>query len=314
MSQTSSEPSKWDFRQVGREVSNWGRWGTEDERGTLNLLTEELIKSAATLVRRGKTFELGIALDANGPQDGSDRTNPVHVMTETGTGQSFPGSFRCADDMIFMFLQAGSQFDSLAHVFYDDLLYNGYSASENVDPYGARRCSIDNMSPGVVGRGVLLDVARHRGVPWLPDRYAVTATDLDACAAAQGVTVEAGDILLVRTGWRRKYLDSGDRAAFWDGEPGLSFGCASWLRDRDVTLVGSDNWGVEVVPSEIDGELFPLHMVAIRDMGLPLAEMLDFEDLAEDCVADGVWEFLFCGATLKFTGAVGTPVNPLALK
>lgn len=300
------------FREVGRRLSNWHRWGPDDELGTLNLITPEAVVTAAGLVRTGRIFDLGIPFASDGPQPGGARINPVHLMRDTGAGQVYPGGMHFADDYVFMPLQAGSQWDALSHVYYDDLLYNGYPASA-VGPRGAARLSIDSFGKGIVGRGVLLDVARLKGVDRLERGYPITPADLDEAAAIQGVSVGAGDILLIRTGWRRVFTTTGDAAAFMDGEPGIGLACARWLRDRDVAALCSDNWAIEVLPGEGD-EKFAVHCVLIRDMGMPLGEMLDFEELAADCAADGIFEFLFTGPPIKFVGAVGSPVNPLAVK
>ena len=310
---TAAAPPE-DFRAVGRRVSNWGRWGDEDERGTLNLITSECLVAAGKLVRSGKLFALGIPFDEDGPQDGRVRANPTRLMKETGAEpQGHPGAFRYADDHVFMALQAASQWDALAHVHYDGLLYNGFPAS-SLTSRGASRCSVSNLSPGIVGRGVLLDVARARGVDWLDLGAVVEPEELDEVAGAQGVEVRSGDVVLVRTGWRRKFLSDHDKRGFKAGEPGLGIRCADWLRAHDVAAVGSDNFAVEVLPGEYAEEYLPLHMVAIRDLGMPLAEILDLEALAEDCAGDRVYEFLFAGAPLSFTGGVGSPVNPLVLK
>jgi len=303
-----------DFRTIGRRVSNWGRWGADDERGTLNLITPEHVVAAAGLVRTGRTFAMGIPFDGDGPQEGGLRGNPVRVMQATGAERrGRPGSLRFSDDVVFMALQAASQWDALAHVHYDGLLYNGFPSS-SVDVTGAAHCAVTNLSPGVAGRGVLLDVARHRGVEWLALGSAIPPEELDEVAAAQGVEVGEGDVLLVRTGWRRKFVTDKDKDGFKAGEPGLSVRCADWLHRRGVAAVGSDNYAVEVVPGEYDDEYLPFHMIAIRDMGMPLAEILDLEELAADCASDGIYEFLFTGPPLAFTRGAGSPVNPLALK
>lgn len=302
-----------DFRSLGARLRNWGRWGDDDERGTLNLVTPDKLVAAAALVKQGKIFDLGIPFDVNGPQPGGGRINPVHLMSQTGDTQVFPGGFRYADDYIFMPLQGASQWDSLAHVFYDDTLYNGFPA-RGVTVVGAEHCSIDKIAKGVAGRGVLLDIARVRGVDWLGVGDVITPDDLEAAEKAQGVTVGSGDILLFRTGWRRFFLENGSAAEFMAGEPGLGQDCCEWLHDRDVAVVCSDNWAIEVLPGQVDDVVFNVHMVLIRDMGMTLGEILDFEELAADCEADGVWEFFFCAPPLKVTNGVGSPINPLAMK
>ncbi|HEX8079883.1 MAG TPA: cyclase family protein [Jatrophihabitans sp.] len=301
-----------DFRTLGRRLSNWGRWGEQDERGTVNLITGERLAAAAQLVRRGRVFPLGIPLDENGPQSGM-RGNPIHLMSETGAEQVFPGGFRYADDYIFMPLQSSSQWDALAHVYYDDRMYNGFPAGDTTVK-GAVRCSIDKQAAGIAGRGVLLDIAALKGVDWLEAGTVITPEDLDAACQAQGVTVLPGDILLFRTGWRRKFVQEGDAAAFMAGEPGLGQRCCEWLHERDVAAVGSDNWAIEVLPGESPDALLTVHMVLIRDMGMSLCEILDLDELAEDCHTDGCWEFLFVAPPLPISRAVGSPVNPLAIK
>jgi kynurenine formamidase len=303
-----------DFRKVGERVRNWGRWGDDDEKGTLNLVTPEALVRAGGLVKKGKVFDLGIPLDMEGPQVGTGRTNPKRLMSSTGRDPVGPGAFRYADDFVFMPLQAASQWDGLSHVWYDEQLYNGFPSTDVTDA-GAAHCSIDKVADGVVGRGVLLDVARHKGQDWLDHGYAITPADLDEVVAAQGVELHPGDVLLVRTGWRKMLVDTGDRNAFMAGEPGLAFECAEWLHGKDIAAIACDNWAVEVLPGDPSTtEALPFHMVAIRDIGLTLGEMLDFEALADDCDEDKVYECLFCGPVLKFTGGVGTPINPLALK
>jgi kynurenine formamidase len=303
-----------DFRELGKRLSNWGRWGAEDERGTLNLITPDKLVAAAALVRKGAVFDLGIPFDDQGPQPGGGRINPVHLMSQTGDTQVFPGGFRYADDYIFMPLQGASQWDALAHVYYDDQLYNGYPASD-VTVVGAFHDTIDRIAKGVAGRGVLLDIAGLRGVDWLPAGEVITPDDLEAAIEAQGgVAVGSGDILLFRTGWRRMFLEQKSAQDFMAGEPGLGQACCEWLHEREVAAVCSDNWAIEVLPGEVADVILNVHMVLIRDMGMTLGEILDFEELAADCAADGVWEFFFCAPPLKVTRGVGSPINPLAIK
>jgi kynurenine formamidase len=302
-----------EVRELGARLSNWGRWGPEDERGTTNLIVPEMIAAAARLVREGAVFALGIPLDGDGPQPGGFRVNPIRLMSENGQEQELPGGLTWADDYVFMPLQAGSQYDALAHVHYDGKLYNGHPG-RGVTSKGAQRCGIDTQAKGIAGRGVLLDIARLRGLDWLPGGEVITPADLEAAEREQGVTVGRGDILLIRTGWWRKFLHDRDANAFMETEPGLGLACAQWLRERDVAVVGADNQAIEVVPGEHKDSMFELHMVLIRDMGLTLAEILDLEELAEACAADGSYEFFYVGTPLKFTRAVGSPINPLAIK
>ena len=302
-----------DFRALGRRLSNWGRWGPDDERGTVNFITPDKLIAAGALIRQGKVFDLGIPLDENGPQQGGRRVNPVHLMSATGDTQLFPGGFKFSDDYIFMPLQAATQWDSLAHVFYDDQLYNGFPA-DDITVVGAARDSIDKLAKGIAGRGVLLDIARLKAVEWLERGYVITPDDFEAAMAAQDVAVGSGDILLFRTGLRRLFVTTGSAREFMSGEPGIGQACCEWLHDREVAALLSDNWAIEVLPGETRDALFTVHCVLIRDMGMSLGEILDLEELAADCAADGVWEFFFCAPPLKVTGAVGSPINPLAIK
>jgi len=296
---------------IGERVRNWGRWGAEDEVGTLNHITAQHVRTAAALIRRGRVFELSIPLAADGPQDGVHRANPMHLMTELGDDQQIPGGMRYADDRIHMDLQAGTQWDALAHVHYRGQMYNGFSA-DTLTVQGAARNSIDKVPAGVTGRGVLLDMARLAGVDWLPAGHVIEPEDLDAALGHQRVTVGQGDVVLVRTGWRRRFHEQPDG---WIAEaPGLGRRCAEWLHGRDVAALAADNWAVDAHPGEDPGVLLPLHILLIRDMGMTLGEMFDLEELAEDCAEDGRFEFFFTAPPLKITGAVGSPISPIAIK
>jgi len=301
-----------DFRALGKRLSNWGRWGADDEKGTINHITPERLVEAGKLIKQGKIFDLGIPMDQNGPQKGGGRINPVHLMSQTGQGQNIPGGFHFADDYIFMPLQGSSQWDGLAHVYYDDQLYNGFPASD-VGLGGAEHDSITAIAKGVAGRGVLLDIARLKGVDWLNKGYVITPEDLEAAAAKQGVEIKPGDILLFRTGWR-KMFKAGNPEDFMSGEPGLGIECCEWVYSKEISAICSDNWAIEVIPGQDPGVTLPVHMVLIRDLGVTLGEILDFDELADDCAADGVYEFFFCCPPLKVTKAVGSPINPLAMK
>lgn len=324
-----------EFRRVGDRVRNWGRWGAADELGTLNLITPDKVARAAALVRRGKVFPLGVDFGSSGPQGALGfRHNPIHTMTVDGgdadtlarygpqwarnvvaqqVSEFFVDNpFRFNDDMIVMPLQAATQWDALSHVYYDDQLYNGFPAS-SVTSFGAYHCGIDKVDgKGITSRGVLLDVVAHRGADtFLELGTPITCDELDDVARAQQVTVEPGDIVLVRTGWWGRFLQTGDGS-----EPGagLDWRCAVWLHEHQVAAVAADNLMVENPVSGVDGTFLPMHMLCLRDMGMMLGEYWDLEGLAADCAADGVYEFQLVAPPLRVTGGVGSPVNPIAIK
>lgn len=303
-------------RALGKELSNWGRWGAGDERGTLNFITPDCVMRAAGLVRRGKLFSLGLSLGADGPQIGQGgRVNPLHLMTavDQRLPGEYPDGFRYADDVLVLPLQCATQWDSLAHVHYDGWLYNGFPAATTT-PAGAARNGIDKVGPGIAARGVLLDLARAAGVARLAPGTAIQPADLDAAARAQGVRVERGDVLLIRTGHLSVFTRDGNRLGYMRMMPGLGIACAAWLHAHQIAAIASDTSSVEVIPFEDPNSPLPLHLVCLRDMGLTLGEMFDLESLADDCAADGVWEFFFTAAPLRITGGVGSPINPLAIK
>jgi kynurenine formamidase len=310
------------LRTLALGVRNWGRWGPDDEIGTLNYITPESIAGACRLVTRGAVFALGIPLGRHGPQSGTrQRFNPIHTMFRDGGDrprdaaevvemQGYGGS----DDWIVMPLQCVTQWDSLAHVFYEGKMYNGADAAL-VTSSGAARNGIAKTSDRIAGRGVLLDVARHKGMPALAPGYAITVDDLEATAAARGVSVGRGDILLIRTGHMSRYLARGDWRHFdLDDSPGVSVHTAAWMHARQIAAVASDNYAVEVRPSELPPFRSPFHICAIPNMGLTLGEIFFLEELAADCAADGRYEFLLVAPPLPVTGGVGTPINPYALK
>jgi kynurenine formamidase len=301
-----------DFRTVGAELSNWGRWGSDDELGTLNLVTPECVAHGASLARTGRVFDLGYTLSSNGPQIGlGGRINPVHLMSMTGQ-TSFPDGGGFADDFIFMPLQCATQWDGLAHVFYDERCYNDVPAS-SITARGAERLAIDRLARGVIGRGVLLDIARLRGVECLPSDYGIGPADLDEAVERQQVEVRSGDILLLRTGWTTKF-GVGSPEEFMGPEPGVTLDACRWLHAHDVAALACDNWAVELYPSGDRDARMPVHYVLIRDLGMTLGEMFDLEALAADCASDGIYECLLCAPVLKVANGVGTPLNPLAVK
>ncbi|GAA2401785.1 cyclase family protein [Actinomadura vinacea] len=303
-------------RALGRELSNWGRWGDDDQRGTLNLITPERTAAATAAVRRGASFSLSVPADETGPYDlrTSGRFNPIHTMTRyRGDNPRYgPQDFQSSEDMLIIGTHSSTHFDALAHLWYDELLYNGRHHHDAVTSLGAARNSIQNLVTGVVSRGVLVDMPRLRGTTHLAPGTRVGPADLDEALGAAGVTPRPGDVLLLRTGTyprERRGLEVEPGAS-----PGLSWECARWIREHGIAAVCADNLAVEALGANPGGPMIPFHMVAIRDMGLLLGEMFDFEDLADDCAADGVHECLFMASPLNIPGGVGSPVNPIAVK
>jgi kynurenine formamidase len=310
----SEDSTTWPHHELGKELNNWGRWGDDDEIGTLNFVTPEKRVRAAQLVKTGKNFDLGMPFDKDGPfLPGGFRINPVHLMTFLPSDTAgAPDGMISADDLVIMGLQAATQWDSLAHVGYDGFFYNNVPAAAVNNFAGATRNSFAKAVEHLISRGVLLDIARLKGVDRLEDSYEITAADLSAAEERQGVRVESGDILLLRTGSYQWFLE-GDKAHFMGDEPGPGLDSCRWLYEREVAALALDNWACEVWPSPVGGSI-PFHQVTIRDMGLTLGEMFNFEELAADSEQDGVWECLFCAPGLKVTGGVGSPITPMALK
>ncbi len=307
-------------RELAKKYRNWGRWGASDELGTLNYITPEKIVAAATLVRRGTVFSLAIPFDSSGPQSGvGGRSNPIHFMLQDGGdilsgAQDFIPGLRYCDDAVTMPLQCATQWDALSHIYFDGKMYND-RGPELVTSAGARANSIDKLKDKIVSRGVLLDIPRFRGKPWLEPGEAIVPADLDGAAAQQKVAIASGDIVLIRTGQMAQVRASGDWGTYAGGPaPGLSLTTADWLAANQIAGYATDTWGTEVIPNETPDVFQPLHCVAIVNMGMLVGEIFDLEALASDCAADGVYEFLFVAPPLTITGAVGSPINPQAIK
>ena len=313
-----------DIRAAAVRLSNWGRWGAEDEIGTLNHIRPEDVVAAARLVLKGKVMSLALPFDNKGPQGGKSnypalgRFNPIHVMTRTGT-DAYSGvldhrKIRASDDILILPLQSGTQWDGLGHIFYGDHMWNGYDC-RTVTSAGAQKCGIEQTRERMAGRGVLLDVARMLGLEHLPDGFAITNDMLDAAERHFNVTVRRGDFLLVRTG----QMEAKMAAQNWDGysggdAPGLAFETLDWLQQKQVAAIATDTWGVEVRPNQTDEATQPWHWIAIPIMGLTLGEIFFLAELARDCAEDQRYEFMFVAPALPITGAVGSPINPLAIK
>jgi kynurenine formamidase len=310
-----SDRKTWPHHELGRELSNWGRWGDDDEIGTLNFVTPEKVVAATRLARTGRIFDLGMPYDKNGPfLPGGFRINPVHVMTFMPSDTAATAdNMISADDMVIMGLQAATQWDSLAHVGYDGFFYNGVPAAAVNNFTGASKNDFAKSASHLISRGVLLDIPRLKGVEQLAASYEITEADLLAAEERQGVRVGSGDFLLLRTGWHQ-WFAAGNREKYMSDCPGPGLDMCRYLHDREVAALAVDQWSGEAWPSTVPGGSIPFHQVTIRDIGLLLGEMFDFEALAADCEQDRVYEFLFCGTGIKVTGGCGSPLTPLAIK
>ncbi len=279
-----------------RGPTNWGRWGEDDERGTLNFITPEVVTAALRTVQHGRVVALGAPVGTAGPvYPGREPT--VHVS------RRFP---RHADDVLVLNSHSSSHLDALSHFFIDGLMYNEVPIAEVSSPRGIERNDVAKVG-AIVTRGILLDIARFRGVDCMEPGDAITSDELDRCAAEAGIRLRRGDVCLVRTGWINRYSD--DPEVQRQGEPGLALDVAEWFSRHELVALGADNGAVDVLPAEPGGEPYGLHPRIIQRQGGYLLEFLDLEELS----AASATEFLLVVAPLKIAGGAGSPVNPVAI-
>lgn len=295
-----------EFAALFREVSTWGRWGDDDERGALNHLTSERVAAAAQLVREGITVTLSWPLNTT---PGAENPQPAdhHMLAWGGDA---PLSLAKDYVGIDYHNDTHTHIDALSHVAYERALYNGKPA-DRVTSSGAEAGSIEVLADGLVGRGVLLDIPRLRGVSWLEPGEHVFRDELEAAERDQGVAVGEGDILLVRTGHARRLTELGP----WDtgaAKAGLHPTATTFLAERGIAVLGTDT-NADTAPSSTDGVAFPIHVLTIAAMGVHLLDYLWLDRLLRACERTGRWEFLFVGAPLRITGGTGSPLNPIAV-
>jgi kynurenine formamidase len=299
-----------EFRELFDAVTNWGRWDDDGRRGALNHLTPARIAAAARLVSSGRTITLSQPLRTARRIDVPEPAD--HYMTMLTDVDIGSGSVRFAKDYVGVDYHndGHSHIDAFCHVAFDGSLFNGKPAV-SVTAEGARVGAIDVLKDGLVGRAVLLDVPRVRGVRWVEPGDHVVREDLEAAEAEQGVSVEPGDILLVRTGHTRRLAELEP----WDtreAKAGLHPTAASFLADRLVAALGSDG-NNDTAPSTTEGVAFPIHVLALNAMGVHLLDYLQFEDVLPHCEVAGRWEFLFVAAPLRIVRGTGSPLNPIAI-
>jgi kynurenine formamidase len=297
--------TKADIDRLLTQLSNWGRWGKDDQLGALNLITPAKRKEAAALVKEGVTVSL--ARDTNGMVE-ADNPDPFeHKMTATGADAA--GQWGVDTLSVLFHGYQHTHMDALCHIFYQGKMYNGFSQQE-VTAKGAQKLAITNLKQGILTRGVLMDMAALKGVPYLDGNVALYPADLDAWEKRAGIKVGPGDAVFINTGrWARRAAKGA-----WDAEKGtagLHASCAKWLKDRDVALLGSDA-ASDVLPSGIAGVTHPVHLLMLNAMGVHIFDNCDLGPLAAAAAQRKRWTFLLTAAPLPITGGTGSPLNPLA--
>jgi kynurenine formamidase len=302
-----------EFDELFHQVCNWGRWGLDDERGTLNYISPDHVRAAAALVRSGRTVSLAVPINTVA---GPDNPRPATHYMVTNYDIHFPeGEPQFATDYLASEFHGDchTHIDALCHIAYRGQLYNGRPVS-TVTSQGPTQMDIAAYAQGVVGRGVLLDIARLRGVKWLEPGEAVTREELEAAEKAQGVRLGEGDILLFRTGHHRRRLELGPWNNGYDGEgkAGLHATTVLWMHDRKIAAFLPDGDG-EVVPSNVEGVAYPIHALQIAAMGMCCTDSLQFEELVAVCENEKRWEFMVVLAPLRLPRGTGSLLNPIAI-
>jgi kynurenine formamidase len=292
---------------VPTEAQRWypSRWGSEDQRGAANRLTSAKTLEAKNLMKAGVIYQLGRVYEAGMPMFGTR-----HYSLRIPQTFKIPGNNQATyhDELVSAEIgQVGTQFDGLGHIGIGDLYYNGNNRSEFAQADGLTKLGIENVGP-IVTRGVLIDVAKQKGVPQLASGYEITVADLQSALKSEAIDIRAGDVVLIHTGWGSLWMK--DNTRYIDGSPGIGVAAAQFLADKEVTVVGSDNWGVEVGPNPDSSLGAPVHQLLIARNGIYLHENLDTEGLARD----SVYEFAYIFAPLRLKGATGSPGNPIAIR
>lgn len=304
--QTNPALNKADIDRWMTELSNWGRWGKTDQAGTVNLITPDKRKAAAQLVREG--VSLSLARDADQVKSADNSEPWEHVMTATG---AWPADDQFSGDTYTVSYHGygHTHMDALCHMFYKGKMYNGFSQMDVTDK-GANKLAVTNFKTGIFTRGVLIDIPRLKGVPYLEPDVAIYPEDLVAWEQRAGIRVGSGDVVFLRTGrWARRAA----RGA-WDAgahSAGFYASCARWLHQRDVAMIGSDA-GSDVMPSRIAGVAQPIHQLMLIALGTPIFDNCDLEAIAEAAAQRHRWEFLLTAAPLAVPGGTGSPLNPIA--
>ncbi|MCL2060119.1 MAG: cyclase family protein [Oscillospiraceae bacterium] len=304
------------FDALFESLKNWGRWGADDERGTLNYITPDAVKAAAALVTSGRSVSMSIPIDT---EAGPDNAHPaIHYMAaahDIDTEQGAQGFQGFATDFLGMQFHGDchTHLDALCHISYKGLLYNGVPASV-VSTAGAGRLDVTAYAHGVAGRGVLIDVPRHRGIKWMEPGDSVTAGEIEAIERAENVRLGQGDIMLLRTGQCRRRAELGPWNVGHDGEgrAGVDPYCVALMHERRVAAFLPEGDG-ETAPSRVQHLRSPIHVLQVAAMGMFVADSLQLDELAVVCEEEGRYEFMVVAAPLRLPGGTGSPFNPIAL-
>jgi kynurenine formamidase len=305
-----------EFERIFESVKNWGRWGDDDELGTLNYVTPEKVRQAAALVKSGRRVSMAIPINKVAGPD-----NPMQALLLVVQGHDVPvdsSKVRFGMDWLGMAAHGDchTHVDALCHISYDGKTYNGKAANEVLRSNGATSQDLAVYHEGVVGRGVLLDIPKLRGVKWLEPGEAVRRSELDACLEAQGVDIGEGDIMVFRTGHHARRLELGawdnNAPPVGEGKAGLHVDTIPWMHERRIAAFLPDGDG-EALPSVVDGISYPIHPLQVVAMGMLVSDSLQFEDLAQACEREGRYEFMVVGLPLRLPGATGSPWNPIAI-
>jgi kynurenine formamidase len=318
------DPEQGEVLSYFEELSNWGRWGAEDRRGTLNLISDDRRSAAVALARGGQVVSCAWDIDTREQPD-DQGTAPRRLMLSTGQGLNDPERVLAAGQgdrprhgasaeelSVYPHGFRVTHLDSLAHQFWDGRMYNGRAAELVTSALGATELDMTEARDGIVTRGILIDVPAHRRVPWLEPRDGVRPAELDAIVSARGLEVRPGDALLLRTGYGARVAAQGHDRIREAGRAGWHAAALPWLRRHDVSLIATDT-ATDMSPSGYPAVRNPVHLVGIVAMGLWIVDNCNLERLAATCADLGRYEFMLVVAPLSFEGATGSPVNPLAL-
>ena len=307
--QSRHEATRSDFEQYFKELSNWNRWGKDDQMGAVNLITPAKRKQAASVVKDG--FSVSLARTAE-MEKAVDNPQPiVRQVTRPGNNQNPRTDTASSADTFFISYHgyAHTHMDSLCHFFYKGQMYNGYS-QDQVTENGAQKNGILNFKNGIVTRGILMDMARLKGVDYLEPGTRIYPEDLDAWEKKAHVKVGPGDVVFIRTGrWARR-----EAKGPWpvsEGLAGLYITCARWLHSRDVAILGGDG-AQDVLPSGVEGITQPIHELVLVAMGMPIFDNCDLEQVSKEAEKRQRWEFLLTASPAAVTGATGSVLNPIA--